>query len=111
MNKKYITIYDKIDHKMYTVVSVYYKYGFFNVDIIKNDDELRKYCIKRLEEHDEDVDFEGIDDIDIDILINKTINYGLQFLDEQAGWGIVSIIKGDNLIKYGGDNIVYHDRY
>jgi len=97
---------------MYTVFSVYYKHGQFAIDILNDDDSLRKYCMEQLEEYDEDsddVDYDGIEDIEI--LINKTIEYGIKFVEEQGGWGVVSIIKGDNLIGYGGENIKYHSNY
>lgn len=67
--------------------------------------------MEKLEEYDEDrdiVDYDGIEDIDI--LINKTIEYGIKTVNEQWGWGVVSIIKGDNLIKYGKENIRYHSQ-
>jgi hypothetical protein len=96
---------------MYTVFCIYYKYGQFNVDVLENDDSLRKYCMEQLEKYDEDhdiVDYEGIEDLNI--LIDKTIEYGKEFVSEQSGWGVVSIVKGDNLIKYGGKNTMYHSR-
>lgn len=93
---------------MYTVFSIYYKYGEFSIDILDNDDDLREYCMEQLYEYegeDGDVDFHGIDDIDV--LIEKTIKYGKKSVEQQSGWGVVSIIKGENLIKYGGKNTRY----
>lgn len=90
---------------MYTVFSIYYKHGEFNVDIFEDDDDLREYCMEQIQNYgkdDGDVNYE-----DIDVLIDKTIEYGKLFVEEQSGWGIVSIIKGENLIRYGGENIRY----
>ncbi len=95
----------------YTVFCVYYKHGEFSVDILNNDNNLKEYCMEQLEIYDEDRDvvyYDGTEDIEI--LINKTIEYGTKYVEEQYGWGVVSIIKGDNLIKYGGENIRYHSQ-
>lgn len=83
---------------MYTVFRVYYKHGEFDIHTFENDDDLKEYCIKQLEkygEDDGDVDYENIE-----ILINKTIEHGTKFKQDQGGFGVVSIIKGDNLIQY-----------
>lgn len=96
---------------MYTVFSIYYKHAEFSIDILKDDKALREYCIEQLEEYEEDlddIDFDGIEDIDI--LIQKTIEHGKEFVSNQYGWGVVGIIKGDNLIQYGDGNIKYHSQ-
>jgi hypothetical protein len=77
---------------------MYYKHGEFDVETFEDNDSLRKYCMKQLKYYDEytdDGDYENIE-----ILINKTIEYGNKFIQDQGGFGVVSIIKGDNLIKY-----------
>ena len=94
---------------MYTVFCVYYKHNKFSTDIYKDGDTLRKFCMSELEEYDGfvgDIDYEGIEDIDI--LIYKTIKYGTKFVSEQCGWGVVSIIKGDNLTQYDSDSKIEH---
>ena len=95
---------------MYTVFSIYYKHAEYSVDIFEDDDSLREYCMEQLDEYngedgDGDVDFHGIDDIEI--LIEKTIKYGKDAVEKQWGWGVVSIIKGNNLINYGDENKRY----
>jgi hypothetical protein len=66
-------------------------------------DQLETY-----DEYSDMVCYEGIDDINI--LIDKTIEYGTKYVEDQSGWGVVSIIKGDNLINYGSENIMYHSK-
>jgi len=83
---------------MYVVYSVYYKFGEYDIKILKDDDSLRQFCIKKIEKYDEDdgdVNYEDIDD-----LINKTIEYGTKFVQNQGGFGVVSIIRGDNLVQF-----------
>ena len=74
---------------MYTVFSIYYKHGEFNIEIFKDDNSLREYCMEQLDEYGEydDVDYEGIEDIVI--LIDKTIEYGNKSIEKQWGWGVV----------------------
>lgn len=68
---------------MYSVFTIYYKYGEFNVDIL-DDDSLREYCMEQLDEYNGDgnVDYHGLDDIEV--LIDKTIEYGKKFVEEQG---------------------------
>jgi len=42
-----------------------FTYGQFNVDILKNDDDGTE---------------------DIEVLIDKTIEYGTKYVEEQSGW-------------------------
>ena len=83
---------------MYLVFEVYYKHGEYNIKILKDDDSLREFCIKKIEKYDEydgDVNYEDIND-----LIDKTIEYGILFIQKQGGFGVVSIVKGDNLVQF-----------
>lgn len=76
------------------------KHGEFSVDIFKDDDSLREFCMVQLEIYDEarnDVDYEGTEDLDM--LITTTIYYGTKEVKNE-GWGVVSIIKGNDLIEY-----------
>ena len=92
---------------MYTVFSIYYKHGEFSVDIFEDDDSLREYCMDQLDGYGDycDVDYEGVENIDN--LIRTTIDYGNKSVEKQWGWGVVSIIKGDNLLNYGDENKRY----
>jgi len=86
---------------MYVVYSVYYKFGEYDIEVFKDDDSLRQFCIKEIEEYDGDDGDDGdVNYEDIDDLINKTIEYGTKFVQNQGGFGVVSIIKGDNLVQF-----------
>jgi hypothetical protein len=86
---------------MYAVFSIYYKHGEGDVKIVTNDDDMKKYCIELLQVYNYDNDDYGDYESDsLDTLISKTVERGKIHVENQYGWGVISIIKGDNLIEY-----------
>ena len=106
---------------MYAVFTSYYKYGEVDMEIINSDDEMRKYCIKWItgyhnlrlrwveyyrsknilppEKFDVICDVSDLDTLSIYDLIKLTIECGNKMVEQQGGWGVRYIIKGDNLKK------------
>lgn len=94
---------------MYTCVEVYYKHGEHFVSTISSDEEMRRYCLNQL------IDYDILPDRNtqhyviaaaqyntmmLDDLIRLVIEKGNMQVNEQLGWGLVDVVKGQNLTTY-----------
>ena len=103
---------------MYAVFTSYYKYGEVDMEIISSDDDMRKYCIEHILEYHNDLqrrmeyyrarnlqpptidpicDISQLDSYILAELIEFTIECGDKTIEEQGGWGVRYIIRGNNL--------------
>ena len=83
----------------YVVFEVYYKHGEWNVRTFKSEKLLRDHIISRIEDYDDDHFYEPehLNNLPLKDLIDEAIKYGSSILESQAGWGIVSVVKGVEL--------------
>lgn len=78
---------------MYCVFTSYYKHGEVGCDIIKSDKKMREYCISFLQSWDSRVDVPA----NLTELIEMTIAKGEEVVENQRGWGVRYVVKGENL--------------
>ena len=81
---------------MYACFESYYKHGEVDMTIINSDEEMKDYCIDNLRWYKLDVD---VYSCSLEQLIKLTIEQGNKMIDDQAGWGVRYIVKGNNLIQ------------
>ncbi len=73
---------------VYAVVSTYYKYGEYKLEICYGDNSLRRYL---LDYYNRGLDI--TDSNDIDEIIEEAIRKGEDIIERQAGWGIREVRK------------------
>lgn len=88
----------------YHIFSVYYKYGQADVSVYDTKDGLRFKLIDYLidysedcKEFEHDLDQDELEKMSTSDLVRMTIKLGKMVLEQQCGWGIVSVIKGKDL--------------
>jgi hypothetical protein len=75
----------------FTVFSVYYKHGEFIVETLEDEYTLRKFLAQYLNEHNHVLDMF----LPLENLCEEVVNLGHKVIAEQAGFGIVAIVRGD----------------
>ena len=83
---------------MYVCFESYYKHAEVSMQVIASDEEMREYCIDQLSSYDE-ISIETAE-MSLDDLIKKTVENGNKRVENQGGWGVRYIVKGDNLTTY-----------
>ena len=82
---------------MYAVFVVYHKHGDSDLLIFHSDNDMRKFCIETL---DDDYNINIDSSLSLEMLISKTIYYGRETVHNQVGWGVINIVKGNNLFNF-----------
>ena len=90
---------------MYVVFEVYYKYGEYSVVSLGSTSELVAYLEKFIAEHTGDRSYESIDctkleekgEEDLESLIQQALSVGSDVIKGQQGYGIVSVVKGEEM--------------
>lgn len=85
----------------YVCVEVHHKYGAYSFNTFNSDKEIKAYCLDKLEDYDEvDEAIRKYSLMSLDDLIEFTIFKGKKNLEEQREFGLVRVIKGDNIVQY-----------
>jgi len=80
---------------MYACFRSYYKHGSVGCVIVE-ESEMREYCLKELYEYGRRDDFKKHT---LEQLIEEMIEWGNERINEQRGWAVRHVIKGDNLVE------------
>ena len=90
---------------MYHVIEVYYKHGGYSIERFESEEELVNYIEKKLEEDEYNnwdgasYSLEDLDTLPLEDLITEAIKHGDEIISSQAGYGIISVIKGEPIGK------------
>ena len=80
----------------YIVVEVYYKYGECSCTTFIDECSLKDYLVKALEDSGVIV-CDEFRSLTLESLIELSIKVGADAIDNQGGWGIQYIVKGENI--------------
>lgn len=75
----------------YAVVSTYYKYAEYDLQIFQNEEELKDFLEKEIRSYEEY--FPPIDTNDMTLfeLIRATVEFGNMIVEDEKGWGVREI--------------------
>lgn len=79
----------------YVAVCAYYGEPGVSVDIIENDDDMRKYCNEQLEWYG--IETGELSKWGLEDLIEFTIKQGQEVVHQNLGWGLMHVLRGDYL--------------
>jgi hypothetical protein len=94
---------------MYVCVEIYYKHGEYQTTVISSDEDMRIYCIDQLRGYGDipqmdvqtyEVAVAQYQAMPLDDLIRLVLSHGRQEIESQSGWGLVDVVKGQNLVEY-----------